>query len=81
MKFYISSAFLNTWEIVEVAKAADDLGYDGIGIPDHIVNLETLSTPYPYTRDGRRRWQPFRSHGPWRMNRIYRRQSKELAAT
>jgi hypothetical protein len=26
--------------------------YDGIGIPDHIVNLETLSTPYPYTEDG-----------------------------
>ena len=41
MKFYISSAFLNTREIVEVAKAADDLGYDGIGAPDHVVNLET----------------------------------------
>ncbi len=45
MKYYISSAFLNTREIVEVAKAADDLGYDGIGIPDHIVDLETLATP------------------------------------
>ncbi|MBY0390900.1 MAG: LLM class F420-dependent oxidoreductase, partial [Mycobacterium pseudokansasii] len=30
MKFYISSAFLQTAEIVEIAKAADDLGYDGI---------------------------------------------------
>ena len=28
MKFYISSAYLNTREIVEVAKAADDLGYE-----------------------------------------------------
>ena len=66
MKFYISSAFLNTREIVEVAKAADDLGYDGIGIPDHIVNLETLSTPYPYTKDGQRRWQPFTEWpDPW----------------
>jgi probable F420-dependent oxidoreductase len=66
MKFYISSAFLNTWEIVEVAKAADDLGYDGIGIPDHIVNLETLNTPYPYTKDGQRRWQPFTEWpDPW----------------
>ncbi len=53
MKFYVSSAFLDTREIVEVAKAADDLGYDGMAIPDHIVNLETLSTPYPYTKDGR----------------------------
>ena len=56
MKFYVSSAFLDTREIVEVAKAADDLGYDGLGIPDHIVNLETLKTPYPYTKDGQRRW-------------------------
>ncbi|MFY9764076.1 MAG: LLM class flavin-dependent oxidoreductase, partial [Mycobacterium sp.] len=66
MKFYISSAYLNTREIVEVAKAADDLGYDGIGIPDHIVNLETLITPYPYTKDGQRRWQPFTEWpDPW----------------
>jgi len=66
MKFYISSAYLNTREIVEVARAADDLGYDGIGIPDHIVNLETLSTPYPYTKDGQRRWQPFTEWpDPW----------------
>ena len=59
MKFYISTAFRETKEAVEIAKAADDLGYDGVGIPDHIINLETLATPYPYTRDGERRWQPF----------------------
>ena len=66
MKFYVSSAFLDTREIVEVAKVADDLGYDGMAIPDHIVNLETLSTPYPYTKDGSRRWQPFTEWpDPW----------------
>ncbi|MBV9352838.1 MAG: TIGR03619 family F420-dependent LLM class oxidoreductase [Mycobacterium sp.] len=59
MKYYISSAFLKTGEILEIAKAADELGYDGIGVPDHVVNLETLDTPYPYTKDGQRRWQPF----------------------
>ena len=66
MKYYISSAFLHTREIVEIAKAADELGYDGIGIPDHVVNLETLATPYPYTKDGQRRWQPFTDWpDPW----------------
>jgi probable F420-dependent oxidoreductase len=66
MKFYISTAFRETKEAVEIAKAADDLGYDGVGIPDHIVNLETLATPYPYTRDGERRWQPFTQWpDPW----------------
>ncbi|BCO35545.1 LLM class F420-dependent oxidoreductase [Mycobacterium heckeshornense] len=66
MKYYISTAFLNTHEIVEVARAADELGYDGIGIPDHVVNLETLATPYPYTKDGQRRWQFFTEWpDPW----------------
>ena len=66
MKFYVSSAFLDLGEIVEIAKAADDLGYEGMAIPDHVVNLETLSTPYPYTPDGQRRWQPFTDWAdPW----------------
>lgn len=66
MKFYVSSAFLDTGEIVEIAKAADELGYEGIAIPDHVVNLETLSTRYPYTEDGQRRWQPFTDWpDPW----------------
>ncbi|EUA31050.1 luciferase-like monooxygenase family protein [Mycobacterium xenopi 4042] len=66
MKYYISTAFLNTHEIVEVARAADELGYDGVGIPDHVVNLEALATPYPYTKDGQRRWQFFTEWpDPW----------------
>lgn len=63
MKYYVSPAFVDTSEIVDIARAADELGYDGLGIPDHVVNLETLETPYPYTRDGERRWQPF-THWP-----------------
>ncbi|WP_458318384.1 TIGR03619 family F420-dependent LLM class oxidoreductase [Mycolicibacterium brisbanense] len=63
MRFYVATGFLDTSELVEIAKAADELGYDGMGIPDHIVNLESLSTPYPYTHDGKRRWQPF-THWP-----------------
>ncbi len=68
MKFYVSTAFLDVAEVVDIARAADELGYDGMGIPDHVVNLETLATPYPYTRDGSRRWEPF-THwpDPWVM--------------
>ncbi len=66
MKYYISSAFLDTGEIIEIARAAEELGYDGIGIPDHVVNVESLATPYPYTKDGQRRWQPFTDWpDPW----------------
>ncbi len=66
--FYVSTAFLDTQEAIEIARAADDLGYDGMAIPDHVVNLETLDTPYPYTRDGKRRWEPFTDWpDPWVM--------------
>lgn len=66
MKFYVSPAFLPTHEVVELARAADELGYDGFGVPDHVVNLETLATPYPYTKDGERRWPPFTDWpDPW----------------
>lgn len=66
MRFYVSIAFLDTREAIEVARAADELGYEGIGIPDHVVNLETLQTPYPYTRDGKRRWEAFTDWpDPW----------------
>jgi probable F420-dependent oxidoreductase len=67
-RHYVSIAFLDTGDAIEIAKAADDLGYDGIAIPDHIVNLETLATPYPYTKDGKRRWEPFTDWpDPWVM--------------
>jgi probable F420-dependent oxidoreductase len=66
MKVYVSVAFLPTSDVVEIAKAADDLGYDGLGIPDHVINLETLKTPYPYTKDGKRRWEAFTDWpDPW----------------
>ncbi|UUO03648.1 TIGR03619 family F420-dependent LLM class oxidoreductase [Mycolicibacterium novocastrense] len=66
MRFYVSLAFLDTSEVVEIAKAADDLGYEGLAIPDHVVNLETLKTPYPYTKDGSRRWEAFTDWpDPW----------------
>jgi probable F420-dependent oxidoreductase len=66
MKFYVSIAFQDTREAIALAKAAGDLGYDGVGIPDHVINLETLATPYPYTKDGKRRWEAFTDWpDPW----------------
>jgi probable F420-dependent oxidoreductase len=56
MRFAISTAFLPADELVPIAQAADELGYDALTMPDHILDLETLETPYPYTPDGARRW-------------------------
>ena len=56
MRFAVVSAFLPTEQIAPVAVAADELGYDSLTIADHVVDLETLATPYPYTDSGERRW-------------------------
>lgn len=66
MKFYVSTGFLPTHDIMALAVAADELGYDGLGIPDHVVNFAELATSYPYTDDGERRWPPFTDWpDPW----------------
>jgi probable F420-dependent oxidoreductase len=57
MRFSISVAFQPVDQLTAIAKAADAYGYDALAIPDHVVDLETLATPYPYTPDGKRRWE------------------------
>ena len=57
MDFAIVGAFLPTDELVPIAQAADELGYAGFAIADHVVDLESIETPYPYEADGSRRWE------------------------
>lgn len=56
MRFAISLAFQPVDQLVAIAREADACGYDALAVPDHVVDLESLETPYPYTPDGRRRW-------------------------
>lgn len=49
-------AFVPTAELLPLARAADELGYTSFCIGDHVVDLESISTPYPYEADGGRRW-------------------------
>lgn len=56
MLFSIVTAFQPVDELLELAVAADELGFHAISVPDHVVDLEELQTPYPYTPDGKRRW-------------------------
>ena len=62
MRFSISVAFQPVDHLTAIAQAADACGYDALSIPDHVVDLESLQTPYPYTPDGARRWE---HDAPW----------------
>ena len=57
MKFVTSLAFSDPTQLCELARAADEAGWDGLVVSDHVVHPEKIATPYPYTEDGVPRWQ------------------------
>lgn len=62
MRFSVATAYLPPEELLPIARAADEAGYHALALADHVVNLAELTTEYPYTEDGTRRWDPFT---PW----------------
>jgi probable F420-dependent oxidoreductase len=68
MKFVLSTSFSSVAHLTRLAPVADSHGWFAMSFSDHVVNPETISTPYPYTEDGSRRWQPFTDWpDPWVM--------------
>ena len=68
MKFVLSTSFSSVAHLTELAPAADSHGWHAMSFSDHVVNPQQINTPYPYTEDGSRRWQPFTDWpDPWVM--------------
>lgn len=63
MKFWQAVAFLPTEQLIEVGRVSDACGYDALALSDHVFYAENLTSPYPYTADGRPFWSP-RTHWP-----------------
>jgi probable F420-dependent oxidoreductase len=62
VKFVTSLAFSDPTQLCDLARAADETGWDGLVVSDHVVHPEKIATPYPYTKDGLPRWQ---APSPW----------------
>lgn len=63
MKYWIS--LVNTTEVdqfVELAKKAEELGFEGMTVPDHLIYPTKIKTKYPYTQDGAVWWP---DTNPW----------------
>ena len=63
MKYWIS--LVNTVEVeqfIAIAQKAEELGYEGITLPDHLAYPAAPETPYPYTEDGKVWWP---NTNPW----------------
>jgi probable F420-dependent oxidoreductase len=68
VKFILSTSFSSVSHLTKLAPVADESGWYAMSFSDHVVNPQEISTPYPYTKDGARRWQPFTDWpDPWVM--------------
>ncbi len=58
MKFCAGFVWIDPRDYVPLARTADEYGWDGIVLSDHLVHLERIESEYPYAEDGKRPWQP-----------------------
>jgi probable F420-dependent oxidoreductase len=62
MKFCASLAFTDPHDYLELARLAEDAGWDALVLSDHVVHPHTISAKYPYSADGKRPWE---EPDPW----------------
>ena len=62
MRFWAGVAFLDLDELPVIARTADEAGYEGMMVSDHLVFPAHLRSAYPYTSDGVPSWSP---DTPW----------------
>jgi probable F420-dependent oxidoreductase len=58
VEFWQSLAFTETEQLIELAQAAEAVGFTGVGFADHLVTPATITSRYPYTEDGTVWWDP-----------------------
>jgi probable F420-dependent oxidoreductase len=59
VKFFLYGTYIPTHDIATVARRAEDVGFDAISLPDHVVYPFDMRTRYPYSPD------PLTGRAPW----------------
>jgi probable F420-dependent oxidoreductase len=62
VKFWNSLAFIDVADAIPLAVTSEEVGYDGITIPEHLFYPRTFDSKYPYSADGR---PAFTEDSPW----------------
>lgn len=62
MKYTASIAMGPIDQLTELARTAEEVGFDAIALPDSLFFMESAAADYPYTRDGSRMWN---ADTPW----------------
>ncbi len=53
MQFWQSTFLTEAEHLFEVVKIAEEVGFDGVMVSDHLVHFENIESDYPYTGDGK----------------------------
>lgn len=62
MDWWLMTSFVETEQLIPIAKAAEECGFAGVAFSDHLVYPGDLSSKYPYSDDGSASWAP---ETPW----------------
>jgi probable F420-dependent oxidoreductase len=62
MKYTCSIAMGPIDQLTEIARTAEEVGFDAVALPDSLFYMEKAAADYPYTRDGSRMWD---ENTPW----------------
>lgn len=53
MKFWQMVSYMEVDQLVEVARIAEEVGFEGVMGSDHVLYPQQMNTPYPYSSDGK----------------------------
>jgi probable F420-dependent oxidoreductase len=62
LKYTCSIAMGPVDQLVDIARTAEEVGFDAIALPDSLFYMEKAVADYPYTPDGSRMWD---ENTPW----------------
>ncbi len=62
LKYTCSIAMGPVDQLVDIARTAEEVGFDAIALPDSLFYMEKAAADYPYTPDGSRMWD---ENTPW----------------
>ncbi len=71
MEFWQALSFTETEQLIEISQVAESVGFTGVAFADHLVTPATITSPYPYTEDGKIWWDPAVDFPePWMMSAV-----------
>ena len=79
MQFWQSLALTEMDELIELAKIAEEVGFAGITLSDHLATPREITTRYPYTESGRPMWEPHDAFpDPWILIAAMAQETKRI---